>query len=158
MITTMNSNTQTTKDLFKKQQITIALIDSRTRQLKKFKDSLKDSIKNRPTWASAVDSTEDELEKKLMGKLQEHNELNIKHCQSLLDGNLKDTLVYAKTASKLLDDFLTDIVIGTNIKTGLLVQYADLTKCNHELHREQLKMFFKTLTGLDKVGQPRYWK
>ena len=156
MITTMKSNTQTTRQLLLEQQKTVLLLNSKNQQLKNFKDKRCDLVKNRVNWNALVQEQNTDLERELYRKLQQHNELKIQIFDSIIQKNLRETLQNTKNASKLLDDFLTEIIFS-DIKTGLLVTYADLTKTNHELTRLELKYFFETLGNLQKLGRPRYW-
>ena len=157
MINTMNSNTQTTRQLLVEQQKTVLLLNSKNQQLKNFKDKRCDLVKHRVNWNALVqDDKNTDQERELYRKLQQHNELKIQIFDSIIQKNLREALQTTKDASKLLDDFLTEIIFS-DIKTGLLVTYADLTKENHELTRLELKYFFETLGNLQKLGQPRYW-
>jgi len=153
----MNSNTQTTRQLLLEQENTVLLLNSKNQQLKNFKDQRRDLVKNRVNWNALVqDDTNTDLERELYRKLQQHNELKIQIFDSIVQKNLREALQTTKAASELLDDFLT-YIISSDIKTGLLVIYADITKGNHDLLRLQLHYFFETLGNLQKLGRPRYW-
>lgn len=154
MTTTMISNTQTTRQLFLEQEKTKELLNTKNDLLKIFSKQLKKAKDDRQSFEFNLGTND--LEIRMFKKLQENNEVKIKFFKAILQKDLRNTLIYMKKSNALLDDFLTDIVFS-DIKTGILVDYAEITKLSYEVLDLNIKHLLDVLTRLQKLGQPRYW-